>query len=150
MNELHSAVFALVVVALTLGVGLMGAHAAYQDIPTETGTVENESILVDYANATSVDVDAYKYYDNETVVFNGTQLVEGTDYDFDTADGAVTWYDKAKTTDGGEASISYAYADKPVDAERIRGWTGTAYELGSFALVPLAGIAVVTLLTRWL
>lgn len=106
-------------VFIVLVVAAMAAGASFSDA-THVFTVEGESITVDYDDPVAVDSAdvAVSFYDNETVYnASGDPLVEGTDYEWNTDNGSVTWFDTAATTDAETGSIDYAY-DAPSERSR--------------------------------
>lgn len=87
-----------------------------------SGTVikgpQNETLVATFSNdvhvSESTELDRYTqgFYDNETLTnSSGTTLVEGTDYEWNTADGGVTFLNTASVSDGENIEISYFYDD---------------------------------------
>lgn len=101
----------LVVVVVFVGLFLTAVNAGYEDAGSpETVT---EDIRVDYSQEVSVAEGTPPYFDNETVENStGTVLTEGTDYQWDTSTGNVTWFNTSKTTENAFASITYAYQSR--------------------------------------
>lgn len=132
--------------SLLVVVGVLAIGTAFT-ASAVTHTVTNETIEQDVGNTSPVAVqeDVVSYGDNATVYnATGVELVEGTDYDWNTSTGEVAWQDTASTTDGANATISYAY-DRP--SQRSRGLANTLY-YGGYAMVFLVlfgGAAKVTL-----
>lgn len=97
--------------------------AAYSDVPDSEVTTTSTTVEQTVGGETLVATPAYAttIYDNETIVSdNGTTLVEGTDYDWNTSEPSITWYDTSNTTDGANATLTYAYAAKPTTARQGR------------------------------
>lgn len=106
-----TALAAFTVFLLALGVAASAATVSYQDT-AGNHTVTGEQLTVDYSNTSQVSPagDAFRYQDDEVVRnASGSQLTEGTDYDWNTSTGEVTWYDTAATSDGETATITYTY-----------------------------------------
>lgn len=107
--------FVLIAVA---GIAWAGG-AAYSDVPDEVTTtsttveqnVGGETLVATPPYATTI-------YDNETIVTESdVTLTEGTDYDWNSSEASITWYNTTDTTDGANATLTYSYAAKP-DAAR--------------------------------
>lgn len=142
------------VIALLLLVGIgvaWSAGAAYQDTPEEVHTTENETIVVDYQNKTAVDAPDYAltFYDNESVYnSSGAELVEGTDYTWNTSTGEVTWKNTSSTSDGENATITYSYDAKIANARAMRDVIALPIRLALPAailvalVVSVAGLAI--------
>lgn len=101
---------------------LLGANAAYASPDATTlGSVANEQLTVNYSVESGVDEPQYvrTYLDNETIVDSGgTTLTEGTDYEWNTSVGNVTWIDTTETSEGETVTIDYAYR-QPTDGTRL-------------------------------
>lgn len=128
----------IAVAASIIILGLFVVSAIFGTMPAdELNKVDNETITADVGNATQVE-ESYgaQYYDNETITnASGTQLQEGTDYDWDTDTGEVSWYDTANVSDGEEMSIDYAFDAKPQAARDSIGIISNAFTLGAVAVV---------------
>jgi len=125
MNQLRALFSGALVLAFVV-IGAAGiawaVGAQYDQTADENYTVTNESITVDYGNATAVDPPTKaSSFDASVTVRNsaGDTLTEGQDYDWDPDDGAVTWYDTPDTTDGETASIDYGYSGPSQTARTI-------------------------------
>lgn len=96
---------AVVILLLSLAVPALATAYDYAGTPLEY----EESLTVDYNNTSTVSENATieGYGDDETIVANGTTLVEGTDYEWNTTSGEVTWLQSANTSDGDSATITY-------------------------------------------
>lgn len=109
----------LVIAAFALfQIGDVGLAAAGTQPVTET----NESVVIDYDSSTRVSAAMSRYTqgfeDNETVYnSSGAELVEGTDYTWNTTSGAVTFKNTANTTEGNTANVTYTYQQ---NTEEIR------------------------------
>lgn len=126
MRQLRAYVTGIVVFAVVLvaALGIMWAVGAeYDRAPEQAETVNDEPIVVDKGNWTATDHPDYalSFYDNETVRnSSGSQLSEGTDYEWNTTNGSVYWYESSTdVTDGEEASITYSYAAKRPGTRRV-------------------------------
>lgn len=126
---------AVVILLLALSVPALATAYDYAGTPFEY----EESLTVDYNNASSVSENATLegYGDDPTVVnSSGTTLVEGTDYDWNTSSGEVTWYNTTNTTDGESADIDYrAYQ---YTGETAMSWTIIAPLMSLFGLFGFA------------
>lgn len=103
--------WSMAVVAVFLAVVLPAANIGYYNA-TSTSTVFNESGTVDYSQPVAVNNTdlTVRYLNNETVYDkNGQELIEGTDYDWNTSSGEITFYDTVSTNDGENFTIDYAY-----------------------------------------
>lgn len=125
----------LAVVILLLGMAVPTLGVAYSD--SSTPTQYSESAVVDYTadynlNETATD----EGYGNIEITVDDQQLVEGTDFRFDSTAGSVEWTNTTNTSAGDTASIDYTAAQRTVETE-------TAYQIlaplmslfGVFALV---------------
>lgn len=108
------ALFAFVVLVagafVLFQIGGVGLSQAGTDEVTQT----NESVVIDYSGSTRVSAATDRYtvgfYDNETVYNqSGSQLVEGTDYTWNTSTGRIAFQNTSNTSDGNTANITYAY-----------------------------------------
>lgn len=123
------------VLAIVIAVGFVAISAAFT-ASAVPHTVTNETLTQDVGNWTPVDEqDAIEYQDNETV-YNATdtQLVDGTDYEWNTTNGSVYWYDTASTTDGADATISYTYLEPSESTNAV----ASLLSLGGRALMLVA------------
>jgi hypothetical protein len=100
-------------VGLLLAVAVVGLNPTAER--TTTAVNETDQVTVQYEGTVSPQPDqrALLYYDNETVTVNntGTQttLTEGVDYEWETEDGSLRFYDTAKTSEGDDANVTYVY-----------------------------------------
>lgn len=132
-------------VVILLVVGVLATGAAYSDATHVYAESETQS--VDYSAAVAVSpeqsVDAFR--DNETVLnASGSQLVEGTDYDWNTTSGEVTFYNTSNTTEGADATVEYAYDGYSDRASANRDVLGLVYRIMAMSLLVGAGLVVVT------
>jgi len=110
----------LAVFAVTL---LLGANAAYaSDDATTLESVTNESVTVNYSVDSQVNASYPRVFlDNETITDSGgATLTEGTDYDWNTSTGNITWYNTLQTSEGEQAHIDYAFR-RPTTGTRLNG-----------------------------
>lgn len=124
---------AVVILLLALAVPALATAHDYAGTPLHY----EESLTVDYSSATPVSENATLegYGTAPTVVVNGTTLVEGTDYSWDTSDGSVTWFDTANTSDGAAAQIDYRAYQRT--RETAMSWTIIAPLMSLFGLFGL-------------
>lgn len=136
----------VVVIAIVMLTGFAWAiGAGYADSSESQYSVTNETLTVDVENWTEVQNASkpYEFYDNETVYnSSGAQLEEGFDYEFDTDNGSVYWYNSSRVTDGADASISYSYVQKRQAARAIFGIFQTSAQAMSVAILLATGLAV--------
>lgn len=129
----------LIVIALAIGASYSGA--------THIVTVENESLTMSVPDGTSTvegsDL-AVDFLDNETIVNedSGQTLSEGTDYEWDTSNGTVTWLDSGKTSDGANASIDYAYNGHTQETEDLSELLSLTNNALGLVLLLMAGLIV--------
>lgn len=97
---------ALVLIAV-IGFIVAGLPAALAD-GAQTETVTNESLTVDYGNESTVSLSGVTYSDTVEIVANDTTLEDGTDYEWNSTIGNVTWIDTSATSDGDDALINYS------------------------------------------
>lgn len=103
-NSYFGAIVLVVIIAFVATAG----QAALAEGSTTTA-VGNEPVAVDYDQNSSVDEDGLSYnasanVRNET----GAALAAGTDYEWNTTTGSISWNPSADTTDGGTAYVDYA------------------------------------------
>ncbi|ADQ68450.1 hypothetical protein ELS19_14370 [Halogeometricum borinquense] len=138
----------MVTVAVMLIVGIYVVSSIFGTMPAmATSSVANESITIDVGNATSVDKTyGEKYYENETITnSSGTNLTEGTDYEWYPGNHSVAWYSTTSTTDGATAEIDYAFDHKPDMARNSIGTIGSAFVLGAVAVIVLVAALILGL-----
>jgi len=114
-------IWRLAVLAVFVVTLLLGANAAYASPSSTTvETVSDEEMTVNYTVESSADAEyARNFLNNETITdSDGNTLSEGTDYDWNTSNGNVTWYDTAETTSGETVTIDYAY-NRPTEGTRL-------------------------------
>jgi hypothetical protein len=113
--------FAVILVAVLGIVWAVGAQ--YQAAPETTTNVTNEDVVADIGNWTAVDAPdhARSFGDDEVITnSNGTQLQEGTDYDWNASTGEVYWYDTSSVDDGETMQADYSYTSKTEEARTAR------------------------------
>lgn len=104
-------------IVLLLGVfmlGVGGMQAGY-DNATESFEITGEAATVDYDQETSLSKsgEAESFNESITVTVDGSELAEGTDYEWHPSRGNVSWINTSATTEGDSASIDYEYTDHP-------------------------------------
>lgn len=99
----------LVVIALALALALPAVNIGFANAAQPGESVENTTVDYDQ-NYTLGNNDVYEYT-SLNVTANTTQLSEGTDYRFDTANGTISWLDTLATADGDDATVQYEFTD---------------------------------------
>lgn len=124
---------AVVILLLALSIPALATAYDYAGTPFEY----EETLTVDYSNESPVSENATieGYGDNETISVDGTQLVEGTDYAWNTSSGNVTWYNTSNTTSGDSARVSYRAYQRT--AESAMAWTIISPFMALFGLYGL-------------
>lgn len=112
-----------VVLLVLIGVGLLFAgslNVAYQQ-SGQQHTVENETHTIDYTAESSVNAPerAFSYNNTVTVAANGSTLSRGTDYEWNSSTGTLTWLNSTATTEGDTALVNYAY-EAPTEGTQER------------------------------
>lgn len=138
-------VLALVLIAI-LGV-TWAVGAQYAATPEETRTYADEEIVAANGSWTPVDHPQYpvRYLDNETITTQDgmTTLVEGTDYEWSTANGSVYWYNTTTVQDGETYLIDYAAVVKVGQAGRLHAVLGVPLRVVlPLGLFVITGVAV--------
>lgn len=111
-------------------------------------TVENESVEMDVGNWVQLnETDGHIYYDNETVYnSSGVELVEGTDYDYETSNQSIYWYNTNNTTNGVNGSATYSIGYQPSTLRSSVSIVGNvAVLVAALSMVLLAVFAVASL-----
>ena len=126
MKQLRAFVTGVLLFAVVL-VGVLGiawaVGAQYQAAPETTHNVTDETVVADVGNWTAVDAPSYaqSFDDNETITnASGTQLTEGSDYEWNASAGEIYWYDTSSVADGEEMLVDYAYSAKTEEARTAR------------------------------
>lgn len=141
--------------AIALGAFMLFALAssAYHATPSDLATVSDEPVTQDVGNWTAVDAAddpaATEFYENETVRVGGTPLDEGTDYEWNSTNASIYWYNTVDTTDGGSATVDYAYREHSETDARIHELVSIPVgSVGLFVLAPV--ITFIGALFVWL
>lgn len=127
-------------------VGLVAVNAAYGGA-TEIYS-ETDAVTVEYNAPVDIPTDrnATEILDNETLEANdGTELVEGTDYEWDQPTKAITFYNTTKTSAGEWVTAEYSYRAHSERANLIRSSMTLLFRI--LAMVSLLGGALVV--ARW-
>jgi hypothetical protein len=126
MNKLRALVSGVLVFAIVL-VGVIGVtwavSAQYEASPTVNYSAVDDPHVADVGNTTQVDAPDYalSYLDNETITdSSGTQLSEGTDYEWNTSTGEIYWYNSTDVEDGEEMKVEFAYRGKTEQARSAK------------------------------
>lgn len=119
-------------IVLLLGVfilGFGGVQSGY-DNAVESYSVTDEAATVDYTQETNLSKSgtAESFNDTITVTVDGSELVEGTDYEWHPDRGNVSWINSTATQSGDTAYIDYEYQDHP---------EATQYSMNMFYLMLL-------------
>lgn len=133
-NSYFGAVVLAVIVAFLSVVG----PVALIDGAT-ANNVANEAITVDYSQETSVDEDGVDYDESVNVTADGQELEAGTDYEWSSTNGNVTWFDTAATSDGQEAFIDYTVYQVTGTSSQIGQLTAGLLFVGAFVVVWIMG-----------
>jgi len=112
-------VFELAVAVVGVVLFLSMAGGAYADA-TVSKTIDNQSVTVDYTNDSQLDATDVVEYGNATV-FNasGAELTEGTDYNYDQANGTIDWINTTATTGGSTATVTFEYVTHQEEARLV-------------------------------
>jgi len=138
-----ASVITIAIIALVVN-SILGASA----FDTET-TVENESVTVDYNNLVSVS-EGSDYLDDEVVYAqDGSELTEGTDYEWYTGNGSIEFFNTTATTSGNTAEITYTYTHGGPFMGVISSLTTTGVAAMSLLVVGLLVVAANTILGRF-
>ncbi|RDZ39411.1 hypothetical protein C5B91_20170 [Haloferax sp. Atlit-10N] len=127
----------ILIISIVAVVGFSAAYAG-SGVPvhtTEEITLTDSGSFVDQR-------DALRYRDNETVVYNGSTLAEGSDYSWNTSTGELTRLSGSSAPDGATVNIEYAYAEP---SETTRGINKTLSSGGQAlpVIVLFLGIAAI-------
>lgn len=140
-------VLVFAVVLAMIGGITWAAGAEYRDAPEVNNTVTNESVTADPGNTTTVDAPSYalRYQDNETITNStGTQLQEGTDYEWNTSTGEITWFNTDSVSDGEQMTVDYTYVSKSETSRSIETVISIPIEIVlPWGLLLVTGMAVV-------
>ncbi|MFW5905408.1 MAG: hypothetical protein ACOCUO_01010 [archaeon] len=125
MKQLRAFVTGVFLFAVVL-VGVLGiawaVSAQYDQAPETTTNVTDEDIVADTGNWTGVDAPDYALsFDDETITnSSGTQLDEGSDYDWNSSTGEIHWYNTSAVSDGETMQIDYSYSAKTEQARSVQ------------------------------
>lgn len=128
-------VFATIIfLALVLTTVNIGYESA-----TTTKTIQNETVTVDYDEHISVDLNATSYKDNEKA-YNKTEdrLEEGTDYDWNTKTGNISFFNTSATEEGQNATITYTGFVRSQSTDNVASILGSIAPFLVFALILFA------------
>lgn len=149
----------LVVAVIVLVIFAGGGLAAYQVADTaqddaartDFKTQTNETVLQQIGVWQLVDRATMEFtvgFNNSTTAYNDSdhELVRGTDYRWNSSDGAVKFLASPNTTQGNNATITYDYRENTEDVQLLAGPVGGVVEaLGQSAFLA-AGIALIVFL----
>jgi len=142
---------ALFVITVAVAFGAFQiADAAQDSAATVDKTVENETLTQYYDNYQLVNKSTEEFtagFNNTATVYNssGVELTDGTDYDWNATDGAITFYDTDNTTAGENATITYTYFENANVVKKIAGPLKPMVEgIGRFPLM-VAGLGLAVL-----
>lgn len=139
-----------VVLVVLIGVGLLfagGLNLAYQESGQQY-TVENESHTITYDTQTSVDAPerTFSYNNTVSVTANGSTLTRGTDYEWNSTSGVLTWYNTTATSDGDTALVDYAYEAPTEGTEERRGIIASLAQLLPYGALAVGVFAAIELM----
>lgn len=157
----------LVIPVMVFVIFVGGAFTAYQvadgaqnQAAQVNATVTNETLTQQVGNwqLVSKSTEEFTAGFNDTVtVYNqsGVELTEGTDYEWNSTDGAIKYLDTANTQDGNSSNITYTYFENTEAVKDLSGPVGvittavgkSAYLVGGLGLVVLL-LAVVGLVAK--
>jgi len=133
----------VVVVALVLAM-LPVLNGAFAESASQVRSIENTT--VDYSTNYTVNREPVVSYGTVTVTANGSQLVNGTDYQFTPENGTINWQNTATTSDGDAATVNYTAVDHSQTQDDTRGIMAT---LAPWLGLLLTIVALGTLI-RWM
>lgn len=145
----------VIVATLLLVIFVGGSFAAYQIASTgqdaaaqQPKTITNETLVqqVDTWQLVSKSTQEFTAgFKQNVTVYNatGTKLTEGTDYQWNSTDGAISFEDTPSTNDGANANITYTYYENTESVKTISGPLGvitttlgrSGYIVGALGLV---------------
>ena len=134
----------LAALSVVLVIAVLATGAAQSDA-TRDFSVTNESVTVDFSNATPVDsTDVAVSFNDSVTVYNSsdTELTNGTDYEWHPGNGSVSWFDTPNLVDGETATISYTHQAPSEGSRELGGVLSTAFRGGALLLLLFAGLAV--------
>lgn len=154
---------AVFVIFVSAGFGAYQIADAGQDqAAQQPRTVENETLIQQVGNwqLVSKSLDQFTAGFNDSVtVYNesGVELTEGTDYEWNSTDGAIKYLDTPRTQDGNTSNVTYVYQE---NTEAVKKLTGpldvvtvgvgkAAYLAGGFGLI-LVLMAIGVVVAQWL
>lgn len=129
---------AVVILLLSLSVPALATAYDYAGTPYDY----DEELTVDYTSPSSVSeiaTDTEGYGSEPTIVVDDTELVQGTDYRWNSSSGDVEWLNTSNTSGGDTATITYrAYQRTP---QTEAAWTILMPFAGLFGLFGLVSAA---------
>jgi len=130
LRPIASGAFVIAVLLVMLIGVAWAAGAAYEDVPDKTEQRQNVNVTADVGNYTAVPALApTRFFDNETFRDDGTELQEGTDYEWNTSDGTVKFLESGSVSDNETVTGSYAYKTKVQPAQGINSVASLLFEL---------------------
>lgn len=137
----------VIVVALFLAILLPAVNLGYQ-ATAQTAPSTTTTVTVDYSQPSTIDAGddrLLSYLDNETITVTDTNttLTDGTDYQWNTSTGQLTWLNSTATSDGDTATLQYAYRYRGETTTDIAGFLQPwGRIIGVFLLVTALGYFV--------
>lgn len=136
-----------VVLLVLIGVALLFAGSlsvAYQQSGQQY-TIQNETHTIDYDTQSSVNAPerTFSYNNTVAVTANDTELTRGTDYEWNSSTGNITWLNTTATTEGDTALVDYAYEAPTEGTQERRNILASLAQLlpyGAFAVGVYAAI----------
>jgi hypothetical protein len=130
--------------AVILIIGVFVFSSIVATSPTVTDTVTNESITVNHGEYVAVDnASVATDFSQNVTVYNssGSELTEGTDYEWAATNGSVKFLAAGSTTDGNTANITYTYTAHTENVRTVTGTVSSAFQLaGTAVLVVVAAL----------
>lgn len=117
---MKGSIWTVVVIALALALGASAVNIGYSNAAAPGNATENATVDYD-VNYTVENADAYEFT-SLNVTSNGTELREGTDFEFDVENGTVNWINSVETTDGDAATVAYDFRDHSDTTQNQRNY----------------------------
>ncbi|MFB6200863.1 MAG: hypothetical protein ABEI98_02520 [Halorhabdus sp.] len=133
----ETGVFTLALILLFAALSPVMIGGAYDDKQVNY-SVENESVTVDYDNASVLSPEPEAFSFGNATVYNstGAKLNNGTDYEWRPSVGEIGWFNTSATSDNESASVTYDY-DGP---------TQRAYNIASLVQIILVPVGYIILI----
>lgn len=138
----------VLIVLIGIAVLLAGLSTGYQAAGYEH-TIENETHDVDYNAESSLDAPEYtfSYSTTVTVTANNTTLDAGSDYEYNSSVGNITWLNSSATSDGDDAFVTYTYEAPTEGAHERNQLLGSVVQIVAYAALAVGVFATVQLMS---